>query len=90
MIETKQNPKIQKLEAEIAKNNKTIMYHQEKIDILLKSNESLKKDVDILKNEDMLNLLSTKNLSFEKLAKLIDAYSDEPEKDEGDTNTDYE
>ena len=66
------------------------MYHQEKIDILLKSNESLKKEVDSLKNEDLLNLLSTKNLSFEKLAKLIETYSGDSEKDEGDTNTDDE
>lgn len=87
MIQIIRNPKIEKLEANIAKNRKTIAFHQEKIDFLEKANAELTQEVTNLKNEDMLELLSTKKLSYEQLERLITRYADGIINDEGDEVT---
>lgn len=60
-----QNPKITKIEADIAKNSKAIAYHQDKIGILEKANEGLNSELQQLKNNDIVMLVAMANLNFE-------------------------
>lgn len=75
-----QNPKITKIEADIAKNSKAIAYHQDKIGILEKANEGLKNELQQLKNNDIVMLVAMANLNFESLAKKL-GLVDETQKD---------
>lgn len=90
MDNIKQNPRIKKLEADISKNEKTIAFHQEKIDNLIAVNEKLNNEIMSLKNNDYIQLIAMANISYEGLAKLLKLSADEEKKDEGDLSTDEE